>query len=173
LHRFVSVLTLGPVPFSLLYLFAQGVPHRPAPPAELPNVTTRTAFEDTAEAAPPPLADDVARAYPFEPKASNVKPYDPAPLWLDRLFASLGSRPNYIVRDKTIDLAPCDARDMRCGQFHEDTARIEPDGAEAGMVASGIGTALGLIFGNGKDRNLSNSAKLRAKGRFVGIVVDW
>lgn len=134
---------------------------------------TRTVFEDAAPPAPPPLADDVARAFPFEPAPRAPKPYEPAPSWLTRLFASVGTRPNYIVRQPSIELVPCDARDTRCGQFHDDHARVEPDNAQAGVVASGIGTALGLIFGTGKDRSLSKDVKLRAKGRFVGIVVDW
>lgn len=158
------------MPISLLLLFAQGIPARPASPAPLPNVTTQTVFE--GEGAPPPLAEDVARAFPFEAKAAVRKPYDPAPLWLDRLMGALGSRPNYVVRDRSIDLAPCDARDMRCQTMHDDLARVEPLDAPVGVAASGIGSALGLLFG-GKDREIGGGVLFRGKARFVGVAGAW
>ena len=156
------------MPFALpLLLTTQAVAQPLAAPEAL---TTGPIFTEARPA--PPLADDVARGYPIEGKASKRRGYDPAPLWLDRLFASVGARPSYVAREPTIELAPCDARDMRCQQQHDDLARLEPKTSSAGLVASGLGSALGLLFG-GKDRALGGGIVFRARGRFIGIVGEW
>lgn len=160
------------VPFSVPLLLAHAAAQTPQA-LPIADLTTTTAFADAARGAPPPpLADDAARSFPLDPSRAPRKGYDPAPLWLDRLFASLGARPRYVVRERTFELAPCDARDMRCQQMHDDLARLEPQGASASLVASGLGTALGLMFG-GKDRALGRGISFRARGRFIGLVGEW
>lgn len=155
----------------LLLILAQpaSIAAAPVPAAPL-HVTTMTVFAD--DDAPPPLAADLAGKSPTAP-APAVKPYDPAPLWLDRLFVTLGSRPNYIVREPKIGLDTCDARDPRCDQFHADLARLDADGEGIDLVGSATSTAIGLMMGTGKDRLLFGDVKLRGRGRFVGVVMDW
>lgn len=151
-----------------------------AAPTVMPDVTRALVFdsvpppwaEEDEQRPPPPLASDVARSFPIESAVAPMKPYDPAPLWLDRLAEALGARPNYIVRTPSLDLAPCDASDMRCQQFHDDHQRVDATDAPAAITASAIGTALGLMLG-GKDRPLANHLRLRGKARFVGLVGEW
>ncbi|NUO52563.1 MAG: hypothetical protein HOV80_27265 [Polyangiaceae bacterium] len=163
------------MPLPLLWILAQPVSIAadavPAVPG--PLVTTMMVFGDDAATAPPPLAADLLGSAKATP-APDLKPYDPAPLWLDTLFVALGSRPNYIAREKRIGLDDCDARDPRCDLAHADLARLDADGQGYDLVGSALTSAFGLLTGPAKDRPLFGSGiKLRGRGRFVGIVMDW
>ncbi len=150
----------------LLYLFVHlfsGEPERPsAPVAPLSfDIVREHAF------APPPLAADLMTSPPATER--GPRPYDPAPLWLDRLSAAWGARANYLVRGGPLDRDGCDSRDMRCARFHDDLARVDPPDANAAITASALGSALGLLLGGG-DRPLLDDLRLRGKARFVGLV---
>jgi hypothetical protein len=169
------MLSFGPVPIALLWILAQpaSISADAAHAIPGPLVTTMMVFAGDAATAPPPLAADLLGSAAAKP-APVLEPYDPAPLWLDTLFVTLGSRPNFVVREARIGLDECDARDPRCDIAHADLARLDADGQGYDLVASSLTSAFGLLTGPSKDRPLFGSAmKLRGRGRFVGIVMDW
>ncbi len=171
---------LPTVPLLLLLLVADGFAERPEElPPSIPNVTRALVFGTVSpphlsdlDAEAPPLASDVARAYAFDAPAAPRKAYDPAPLWLDRLAEAFGARPNYLVREPKVELASCDASDMRSQQFHDDHARVDATNAAPAITASAVGTVLGLMLG-GNDRPLAEGVRLRGKARSVGLVGEW
>jgi hypothetical protein len=144
-------------------------------PPPISAITTMTAFAEAERSAIPPLADHAAQVIGLG--AAAAKPYDPAPLWVERLsIAVSGSRPNYVVREPKIEIVACDSRDMRCETHHADLARLEPEeGAGVDLVGSALSSAIGMMFGSsGKDRPLWGSGvSFRGRGRFVGLVTDW
>jgi hypothetical protein len=167
------MLSFGPVPLAVLWILAQpaSIAADAVPPIPGPLVTTMV-FDQPA-LAPPPLAAALLGSASAKPAAA-LKPYDPAPLWLDTLFVALGSRPNFVVRESKIGLDDCDPRDPRCDQAHADLARLDADGEGYDLVGSALSTAIGLLTGPSKDRPLFGTGmKLRGRGRFVGIVMDW
>jgi len=154
----------------LLYLFVHTFSEAPERP---PTPAVPLAFDlarEQAFATPPPLTAELLVAPAAAPR--DPKPYDPAPLWLDRLSAAWGARANYLVRGGPLDRDGCDGRDMRCARFHEDLAHVDPTDASAAITASALGSALGFLVGGG-DRPLLDGLRLRGKARFVGVVGEF
>jgi hypothetical protein len=147
-----------------------GVPTLAAPP-----IPRAERFE------PPPLASEVMSRGWNDPETQaqrgqrSAENGGPAPLWLEAIASQFGIRARFIPLHRPSNTVsryvdPCDKRDYRCQEFHDNFFREDVPTSPLGMTNSiGAGVAGGIVRATKVDREIKAPVMWTVKPRFVGI----
>jgi hypothetical protein len=99
----------------------------------------------------------------------------PAPLWLEAIANQFGVRARFIPLHRPSNTVsryvdPCDKRDYRCQEFHDNFFREDVETSPLGMANSvGAGVTGGIIRAAGTNREIKAPLMWTVKPRFVGL----
>jgi hypothetical protein len=99
----------------------------------------------------------------------------PAPLWLEAIANQFGIRARFIPLHRPSNTVsryvdPCDKRDYRCQEFHDNFFREDVETSPLGMANSvGAGVTGGIIRAAGVNREIKAPLMWTVKPRFVGL----
>lgn len=156
-----------------------------APPAEAPSFRWSPNREEpipraTPREAPPLTSEIVSRGWndPDSQAQRGQRATEnggPAPLWLEALANQFGIRARFIPLHRPSNTVsryvdPCDKRDYRCQEFHDNFFREDVETSPIGMTNSiGAGVAGGIVRAAGVDREIRAPLMWTVKPRFVGL----
>jgi len=149
-----------------------GLPAQHLEVARIPIAEQRDAPPLTADIAHLGWKDADSEALRGQKSAENG---GPAPLWLEAIASQFGVKARFIPLHRPSNTVsryvdPCDKRDYRCQEFHDNFFEEDVSRSPVGMAGSiGAGFSGGIIRAAGVNRDIAPPLKWSVKPRFVGL----
>ncbi len=152
-----------------------------ATPRRIGVVSAAPPIPHAEVSAPPPLASELIARGSEDPESEaqrgqrSAESGGPAPLWLEALANQFGVRARFIPLHRPSNTVsryvdPCDKRDYRCQEFHDNFFREDVETSPLGMANSiGAGFAGGVVRAAGANREIKAPLMWTVKPRFVGL----